>query len=488
MDNRPLGPRQPPDKRNAAYESIFGRPGGMHHPSTLPPQTNYGQYQNSYVGNGSASQQPPQRQPHQQPYNPPQQDRPPSFTDYGHPALHTSYPSQPQRSHRTSVQSNQSQYPHQNAQYPYQNNYQASLSPPQTIGRARSMNSVPYSSQPIHQVQETDPSLEIHTRGGLTPAQAYQQQVYMAGGRQPSTTNPNRRSYHPSHNSISGTSAHSQNGTLPDIPKVNLDLGADGNLGLNFGVDTTSPMTAVSSSELPWVSGEPGTCIHAPFGGRLANIFAEPTPQWSSSSSIYSKTSANDYQPVPGSSRPYPLQLDTAMTSAQAAGNYHGSPSTSAVLDPQSSTSSRRSIESTRTLPPGQFRRERTVQDRSRSMSSAISPTQIPSGRGQPSVPSLHNGRNSPRTSIGNQVATRRSPIVYPALLSRVADAFRNRVLLSDQVKDGLTYKDVFDGREAVDKIAYIIRTTDRNLALLLGRALDAQRSEEHTSELQSRP
>jgi hypothetical protein len=43
-------------------------------------------------------------------------------------------------------------------------------------------------------------------------------------------------------------------------------------------------------------------------------------------------------------------------------------------------------------------------------------------------------------------------------------------------VKDGLTYKEAFDGREAVDKIAYIIKTTDRNLALLLGRALDAQK------------
>ena len=39
-----------------------------------------------------------------------------------------------------------------------------------------------------------------------------------------------------------------------------------------------------------------------------------------------------------------------------------------------------------------------------------------------------------------------------------------------------MTYKDAFDGREAVDKIAYILRTTDRNLALLLGRALDAQK------------
>ena len=69
-----------------------------------------------------------------------------------------------------------------------------------------------------------------------------------------------------------------------------------------------------------------------------------------------------------------------------------------------------------------------------------------------------------------------RTPIVYPALLSRVAQAFKERITLSDRVKDGLTYKDAFDGREAVDKIAYIIKTTDRNLALLLGRALDAQK------------
>ncbi|KAJ3765876.1 hypothetical protein FB446DRAFT_608931, partial [Lentinula raphanica] len=71
---------------------------------------------------------------------------------------------------------------------------------------------------------------------------------------------------------------------------------------------------------------------------------------------------------------------------------------------------------------------------------------------------------------------TRKTPIVYPALLSRVAEAFRDRIQLADRLKDGLTYKNAFDGREAVDKIAYIIKTTDRNLALLLGRALDAQK------------
>ncbi|KAJ3081352.1 RHO1 GDP-GTP exchange protein 2 [Quaeritorhiza haematococci] len=68
------------------------------------------------------------------------------------------------------------------------------------------------------------------------------------------------------------------------------------------------------------------------------------------------------------------------------------------------------------------------------------------------------------------------APMVYPALLSQVANAFRSRIALSSHTKDGLEYNDSFVGREAVDTIAFIIKTTDRNLALLLGRALDAQK------------
>lgn len=68
------------------------------------------------------------------------------------------------------------------------------------------------------------------------------------------------------------------------------------------------------------------------------------------------------------------------------------------------------------------------------------------------------------------------APIVYPALLSRVAVALRERLILGDKQKDGLTYPNAFSGNEAVDLIAYVIKTSDRNLALLLGRALDAQR------------
>lgn len=74
------------------------------------------------------------------------------------------------------------------------------------------------------------------------------------------------------------------------------------------------------------------------------------------------------------------------------------------------------------------------------------------------------------------QSSSRKGPLVYPAQLSKVAKAFKEFVAVSERTKDGLSYKDAFDGREAVDRIAYIIKTTDRNLALLLGRALDAQK------------
>lgn len=70
----------------------------------------------------------------------------------------------------------------------------------------------------------------------------------------------------------------------------------------------------------------------------------------------------------------------------------------------------------------------------------------------------------------------RRAPLVYPALLSRVADVFKDRIQVGDRLKNELTYKSAFTGADGVDMISYIIKTSDRNLALLLGRALDAQK------------
>jgi hypothetical protein len=71
---------------------------------------------------------------------------------------------------------------------------------------------------------------------------------------------------------------------------------------------------------------------------------------------------------------------------------------------------------------------------------------------------------------------SRKVPLVYPAMLSKVAEVFRQRIVVGDRIKNELTYKNSFTGAEAVDLITYIIKTPDRNLALLLGRALDAQK------------
>jgi RHO1 GDP-GTP exchange protein 1/2 len=88
--------------------------------------------------------------------------------------------------------------------------------------------------------------------------------------------------------------------------------------------------------------------------------------------------------------------------------------------------------------------------------------------------PSVAKSANSSASTV--LTTQRRAPLVYPALLSRVANTFRERIGVGDRTKNELTYKNAFTGQEAVDLISYIIKTTDRNLALLLGRALDAQK------------
>lgn len=93
--------------------------------------------------------------------------------------------------------------------------------------------------------------------------------------------------------------------------------------------------------------------------------------------------------------------------------------------------------------------------------------------------PSMHkSGTSSGGGGISTPAAipARRAPLVYPALLSRVANSLRERIMVGDRVKNELTYKSAFTGAEAVDIIAFIIKTSDRSLALLLGRALDAQK------------
>ncbi|KAI9028251.1 CNH domain-containing protein [Phycomyces nitens] len=67
-------------------------------------------------------------------------------------------------------------------------------------------------------------------------------------------------------------------------------------------------------------------------------------------------------------------------------------------------------------------------------------------------------------------------PVINAALLSNVAHAFKEHITLSTRVKDTFTHQDTFDGKEAVDKLSFLIKCTDRNLVLSLGQSLLAQR------------
>ncbi|KAK9454349.1 CNH domain-containing protein [Dipodascopsis uninucleata] len=103
-----------------------------------------------------------------------------------------------------------------------------------------------------------------------------------------------------------------------------------------------------------------------------------------------------------------------------------------------------------------------------------------PPSRAQPThVPSLPVSSYSfshPHAPAHSTIvmASRGKPLVYPAFISAVAEAFVRYLQAGDRVKDGLTYKNAFTGAEAVDLLLYILQTPDRTLALLLGRALDA--------------
>lgn len=111
-----------------------------------------------------------------------------------------------------------------------------------------------------------------------------------------------------------------------------------------------------------------------------------------------------------------------------------------------------------------------------RTMSMASTIVAWPSEPQSPSGTMTSQRSDSQLTRSGTMVAQKRPSLVYGALLSNVASAFRERISVAEKEKDGLVYKNAFSGYEAVELIAYIIRTSDRNLALLLGRSLDAQK------------
>lgn len=204
-----MGPRQPPgpDKRNEAYMSIFGRPSASHHHQTpLPP-----------------AQYPPQPQPNyyyqQQPqYYHQNVDRRTSFQQHHYsPSPYTNPPLNPSNIPPNSYQR------YTSSQY----HYAPSLAPPSISAGARSIHSHTNGLGIIAPKPEEppDPSLEALTKSGLTPAQAYQAQVY-------------------------------RNTTPSSLPPVEND---DGRLGIDFAGEqsNSSDQSTDDSSELPWAKNNP---------------------------------------------------------------------------------------------------------------------------------------------------------------------------------------------------------------------------------------
>ncbi|KAG2227132.1 hypothetical protein INT45_003862 [Circinella minor] len=65
--------------------------------------------------------------------------------------------------------------------------------------------------------------------------------------------------------------------------------------------------------------------------------------------------------------------------------------------------------------------------------------------------------------------------MVYPAVLSLVAQELYRRLPTTTLIKNDIEHHNVFRGKDAVERLLLILRTHDRNLAILVGRSLDAQ-------------
>lgn len=99
-----------------------------------------------------------------------------------------------------------------------------------------------------------DPGLEALTTTGLTPAQAYQAQVYL---NSPAGPQGDRSQYPPPADRNSHPQVQQNGGPsrAPDAPIIGLAFDQDdGRLGLDFGGDNnSSDQGTEESSELPWV-------------------------------------------------------------------------------------------------------------------------------------------------------------------------------------------------------------------------------------------
>ncbi|GMM36580.1 Rho family guanine nucleotide exchange factor [Saccharomycopsis crataegensis] len=118
-----------------------------------------------------------------------------------------------------------------------------------------------------------------------------------------------------------------------------------------------------------------------------------------------------------------------------------------------------------------QFGSQTNLNSKSKSINALMRPS-----RSASSMSSRTPSRSQTSVSSSKAFFGPKRAYIYPAMLSKVAKEFRELLTLGERDKNGLTYRDAFTGQEAINVICLIIRNNDRGLALLLGRALDAQK------------
>ncbi|KAG8752819.1 RHO1 GDP-GTP exchange protein 2 [Serendipita sp. 396] len=442
------------DERSQAFQSIFGRPSPAHHqpqaqPRPVPVNTSQ-YYQNHYPSPGM--------QPR---YLPPQQQQYP--------------PSQYARSVRGPEQPYGYQYGPPHSNYP----------PPSVTNSSGTIASPPPPAP--------DPSLDFLTSQGLTPAQAYQAQVFAANQQRmglPSGAYPPINP-HTGPSKIPNEGYPSRVDSLsfqPDGGRLSLDFDSKPSTSSNVQPVFSRPEEdgdGDGDSELPWVAGQrtPTTNIQQPSQGtRHTQLFSSTPPSGSSNTLPMDAAESRSVGPPklsldfgsPPNFSPSAHMEPISRPSTESTQTFLPRPPVNNGSTPNTNQSSAQSGTGSTSASSSYARRSLQV-DSSRTRTPLSQLSFSSGGQGTPPA------SGTPSTPVHAISATptrrsRRAPLVYPALLSRVAEALLQRLPVGVRAKNGLSYGDAFDGQEAVDKICYIIKTTDRSLALLLGRALDAQK------------
>lgn len=494
-----MNPNTRTDKvRSTAYSDIFGRNPDRKNtitkssnitsttttPSTiipLPPPPGppgVGTIRSRELGLGlepSTSYQYYHQQQQQQSQSQSQHYHPPQFHHHHHHLNH--HPNQPPPPPPPTQAHSQSQY--------YQNQLSPSLDRAQSLISNHSSYNSSYQTQPHPQSYPNPTQLQTHRQfqSQLSP-QELQRQIHLNQLHHHHQQYPLNHHHHHHLPQAQAHQSHSQTSPLTQIPSHTLDLDFSNS---NHTQSQTQSSHQRNSNHSP-IATPLGVIREGPF-----YTFDQHSPildrsNQASSSSTESDRNSTYNTPSPSHHQsqsfyhPDPNLIRSTSTSTSS--HHHPYPYGSHPFSRNSThIQPRKSSESVRVMPT-QPKPSPTGYDRSFSLTSrpTTSASILPhdqqgsSKRGLPpqrsSVVIPSSSTHQPSTSISRG----KSPIVYPALLSKVAEAFKSRTVLSERTKDGLTYTACFDGRAAVDKIAYIIKTTDRNLALLLGRALDAQK------------